>query len=611
MNKYIQQIFSLSFNKISFIALIIFFFAASVSTFAATRTWDGTKSSDWNNGQNWEGGKVPQSRDNVVIPLGSMYAYSPVITSDDDISIRSLVINSGGVLTMNGGDLTLSRNLNNSGNVYLNSGTVTFDRRLNNYSGADFIANGATVTISGVVTNEGTMDLNSGSVLLENRTRNLTSGEINIAGANVVAQDDVISNGTLSISSGSLSLERRNGVPNHLLKIDGGTFSQTGGSVSTKELTVTNNGIFTQDIGVTFVKDIEIKNGGVYNQSSGALIIDHDFKVPTGNTFTSTGGIVQFTGSSGPGADYTGSVQFHHIVIDEGVNPKFDNDNGVNISVSGNYTNDNQNLDVKKAAFIFNGTGQAIYSASPYYMTTFGHLTINNPLVTMYSDLAIEISLTGIEKLDQNGKLLYVGGVPVPVELTSFTAKILKNGIMLNWATATEVNNYGFSVERASTSLSTTSNPSSRAESREWVKISFIEGHGNSNSPKQYSFYDNSPLKGKALYRLKQIDTDGVFEYSDEVEITFLQSDKIELFQNHPNPFNPSTVISFSLPQLSHVSIIVYNAIGQKVVDIINEQLDAGYHNVNFDGSELSSGFYFYRLETSNYTKTMKMILLR
>ena len=177
---------------------------------------------------------------------------------------------------------------------------------------------------------------------------------------------------------------------------------------------------------------------------------------------------------------------------------------------------------------------------------------------------------------------------------------------MLNWQTATEVNNYGFDIEQASFRKDGTT-----PVRTEWKTIGFVEGHGNSNSPKVYSFYDKSPIKGKAIYRLKQIDTDGAFEYSNEVEISFLQSDKTELYQNHPNPFNPSTVISFNLSELSHVNITIYNAIGQKVAELINKEMNGGFHNINFDASSLSSGFYFYRLETQNYSKTMKMILLR
>ncbi|MEN8192972.1 MAG: T9SS type A sorting domain-containing protein [Bacteroidota bacterium] len=190
---------------------------------------------------------------------------------------------------------------------------------------------------------------------------------------------------------------------------------------------------------------------------------------------------------------------------------------------------------------------------------------------------------------------------PLPVELTTFTAKAFAKGVKLNWSTATEVNNYGFEVQRSE----------GRDQKSDWEKIDFVEGHGNSNSPKDYSFVDKAPTFGEVSYRLKQIDTDGAFEYSDVVTVTSQNLAKNELLQNHPNPFNPSTVISFSLAELSHVNISVYNAIGQKVVELANEQMDAGFHNVNFDGSNLSTGFYFYRLETPNYSKTMKMMLVK
>ena len=95
------------------------------------------------------------------------------------------------------------------------------------------------------------------------------------------------------------------------------------------------------------------------------------------------------------------------------------------------------------------------------------------------------------------------------------------------------------------------------------------------------------------------------------VTVTSTTLAKYELYQNHPNPFNPSTVINFTLPEVTRVKIVVYNSIGQKVMELLNKQMDAGYHKVDFDGSNLSSGFYIYRLETPNYSKTMKMILLR
>ena len=94
-------------------------------------------------------------------------------------------------------------------------------------------------------------------------------------------------------------------------------------------------------------------------------------------------------------------------------------------------------------------------------------------------------------------------------------------------------------------------------------------------------------------------------------EATLTQTVNYELYQNYPNPFNPSTNISFSLRKGTNVKLSIYNSIGQKVMELANEQMAAGLHNINFDGSNLSSGLYIYRLETPNYSESMKMILLR
>ncbi len=185
--------------------------------------------------------------------------------------------------------------------------------------------------------------------------------------------------------------------------------------------------------------------------------------------------------------------------------------------------------------------------------------------------------------------------VVLPVELTSFTATNVDGGVMLNWTTATEVNNYGFEVE-ASTSSAT-----------EWETVGFVNGHGNSNSPKEYSYFVNS---GATSFRLKQIDNDGKFEYSDVVTVSGILA-KTELYQNHPNPFNPSTQINFVLANAGLVNISVYNALGQKVTELVNTNMNAGNHNVEFNANNFASGFYFYRLETSSFSQTRKMLLIK
>ena len=193
--------------------------------------------------------------------------------------------------------------------------------------------------------------------------------------------------------------------------------------------------------------------------------------------------------------------------------------------------------------------------------------------------------------------------ISLPVELSSFSAVILDKDVMLNWRTETEVNNYGFEVERLQNY--------NIEKLQDWKTLGFVEGSGNSNSPKQYSFVDENVLAGKYQYRLKQIDTDGHFEFSKTIEVNFGSPTKIELSQNYPNPFNPSTTISFTLPQSGNVKLTVYNIIGQQVAELVNGYKEAGIHTINFSASDFNSGVYFYRLETESLSELKKMILVK
>jgi hypothetical protein len=189
----------------------------------------------------------------------------------------------------------------------------------------------------------------------------------------------------------------------------------------------------------------------------------------------------------------------------------------------------------------------------------------------------------------------------LPVELTTFTVSVKDAAVKLNWETETEVNNYGFEVERFALN----------SKSQAWDKIGFVNGNGNSNSPKNYSFVDNSIVSGKYSYRLKQIDNDGKFEYSNAIEVNFGTPMKYTLNQNYPNPFNPSTVISFSVPVTAHVTLKIYDVLGNEVATLINSEKPAGVYEVEFNASELTSGIYFYKLQTGSFIETKKMLLIK
>ncbi len=192
----------------------------------------------------------------------------------------------------------------------------------------------------------------------------------------------------------------------------------------------------------------------------------------------------------------------------------------------------------------------------------------------------------------------------LPVELSSFSAATNGSTVKLSWKTATEVNNYGFEVERKI--LKQVQN-----DNAVWEKLGFVNGNGNSNSSKNYSFVDNKVSTGKYYYRLKQIDNDGQFEYSKNVEVSFMKPNEFELSQNYPNPFNPSTTIRFNLPEASIVKLTIFNILGQEIRTLVNEFRESGVNTINFDASDLNSGIYIYKIEAGNFVQTRKMTLLK
>ena len=190
---------------------------------------------------------------------------------------------------------------------------------------------------------------------------------------------------------------------------------------------------------------------------------------------------------------------------------------------------------------------------------------------------------------------------PLPVELTSFNASVINNSVVLNWITATELNNYGFEIERASYS----------AALPVWENIGFVNGNGTTTSPNSYTFNDTKIITGKYLYRLKQIDNDGSFTYTNEIEIDFSLPDNYELEQNYPNPFNPTTTIKYQIPVSGIVTLTVFNTLGQEVMQLVNGLQQAGTHEVKFDGTNLTSGIYFYQLESGTFNQIRKLVLIK
>ncbi len=186
----------------------------------------------------------------------------------------------------------------------------------------------------------------------------------------------------------------------------------------------------------------------------------------------------------------------------------------------------------------------------------------------------------------------------LPVELTSFAANVVDNKIQLNWATATEINNQGFDIER-------------KSNTGEYQKIGFVGGFGTSTETHTYTYTDNNVTAGSYTYRLKQVDFDGTFEYSNEVNVDIVAPLEFALDQNYPNPFNPSTTIKYSTAQDGLVKLAIYNMLGEEVTTLVNKTQKAGRYEVNFNASNLASGVYIYRLDTPNFTSAKKLMLMK
>ncbi|HSW55019.1 MAG TPA: T9SS type A sorting domain-containing protein [Ignavibacteriaceae bacterium] len=255
-----------------------------------------------------------------------------------------------------------------------------------------------------------------------------------------------------------------------------------------------------------------------------------------------------------------------------------------------------------------NNNNGTIVAASPGWTDVVTiHFDIVDPNGAAHLDWQTVSPFWGI--YDANNSTQWQTGVfedlfgPLPVELVSFTATVLANqNILLEWVTASSLNNSGFEIERASFLTTPVQG---------WEMIGFVANQGNPTSLVEYSFTDLTAHSFPVVkYRLKSIDNDGSFQYSDIIEINTLPL-SYELSQNYPNPFNPSTTINFELPIAGHVTLKIFNILGNEIATLVNATKTAGRHEINFDAAGLASGVYVYHIAVGDFSETKKMLLVR
>lgn len=195
----------------------------------------------------------------------------------------------------------------------------------------------------------------------------------------------------------------------------------------------------------------------------------------------------------------------------------------------------------------------------------------------------------------------------IPIELTTFTASVIGRDIQLQWKTATELNSDRFEVER------------SLKGNAAWQVVGNVKAQGTSTSPKDYTFTDARVSAGKFMYRLKMIDNDGTFKYSAAIEAEIALPKEFGISQNYPNPFNPTTKIEYQLPVDAKVTLELFSMSGEKIADLVNQDLAAGYYNVDLNSASyrLPSAVYIYRIQAKgkaaaeSFVSTKKMVLIK
>jgi hypothetical protein len=193
----------------------------------------------------------------------------------------------------------------------------------------------------------------------------------------------------------------------------------------------------------------------------------------------------------------------------------------------------------------------------------------------------------------------------IPVELISFNAVQVDDAVRLEWRTASESNNKGWTIER-------------RTVDGEWSDLGFVAGRGTSMEANSYHYVDNKVRTLETYdYRLRQLDYDGSMDYSPVFRIMIAPVPTVtRMLPNFPNPFNPSTSIVVELAEDANLTVAVYDMLGRLVKTLASGVHASGGHILEWDGTDqngvtVDAGIYFARMITPTHSQTMQMQLMK
>ena len=606
-----------------FITIIVAFIFANLSI--AQTTYTATANGVWST-MTWSPVGTPGAVDNVIIP------DADTVTIDQNFIINDLTVGGGtsGVLQFS---KTISDTIVINENILVNPGG-TFKVQTNTTGGTGL---GHYLTLKGNLTHHGSsLDFRSGSAgstlsvcnLILSGTSNstltvstpysTTNGDFNAVTINKAGGAKVILGSNIAINGGSSTGPS---ALNSIMTFVSGII-ETGNYIFICQSTASAN--------VIGYSSASYVNGAMGRGMSNSAGTPKDFPVGDANAYR----LFNLRSTT------SGSATGHYAIVK---------------CISGNANTGNSTLlgDIDKVSQVryyqigYNsllGSGAASMSFDrfrPSYGTDDGVIAGNTLLRVAYSTdsratwtkinqtnahttiIAVSDPQTMITPdslaspvLLSAGIFMYIsladstgGPNPLPVELSSFTSNIKGRDVNLNWETKTEVNTKQFAIDRILLNFERSSSA--------WTTIGLVKAAGSSLSSKQYSFADKNLQAGKYQYRLKMIDYDGSFKYSNIVETEVALPNNFDLSQNYPNPFNPSTKINYDLASDSKVTLEVYSISGERIALLINENQSAGFYSVNFMNKNISSGVYFYRIIAidkitgNQFYSLRKMILLK
>jgi hypothetical protein len=562
---------------------------------------------DWDNTGTWDNG-VPSSLDDVIIATGTT-----VTVNVSDAVCKSLVAgNASGTAT------TATLNFN-SGSQLTVFGLFTIGGNGSQKDGTIVMTDGGTLKCEGLAvgTSGGTWTPGTGTVELTAAntlppTVFTTFNNLTISGATTITTSIGLSGDWTNNSTSTV-------LTSSTVAFNGSSPQTIGGSNSTtfNNLAINNSsGGVTLNISGTVNGFLTLTNGLLILGSSNLLLGSgaaiSGITIPSATNMVVAEGSGElrktFTGIGSftfPVGDNTETAEYSPVTLDftSGLSAIA----GVNL-VNTKHPNNSSTFDYIDRYWTVTYNAFTGFSCN----VTFSYVdadiigTEENLYCGTWSGTAWTLLLVANTTLNQlSGTVtsfsVFTGGEAsaLPVELSSFSASVTKTGVLLNWKTETEVNNYGFEIQRS-------------GQTDKWEALGFVEGHGNSNSPKEYNFKDSEiNSAGTYSYRLKQIDNDGVYEFSKTIEVNFNVPSNFGLSQNYPNPFNPSTTISFNLPESGKVTLKIYNIIGKEIKTLVEGYREAGIHTFNFNAEGYPSGMYLYSLSTNGFTETKKMLFMK